>query len=344
MPTDNVVSEHSLLLREIRPIRNWHEWLVLWKATENLEWMESLLHVGFSVSLERAENREPEYDETDRVSFYLTVADNWNDHFHFESFEDRGKMYRVADDSDGNSVRKVPADLRQQLARKAFYMLCQNFFKIILKGEGRYVDRCNEGWQRLVLSPKLFPVIQNFFRSEKKRFGSGQGICNLPYRDNQSSHGEQQVVTFLLNLAKFLWGLKPDTCYYGSDKEEAEKKLAETLARVSEAKPWMIEVLVELDELDMLREWLLELDKACFAKLRDIALRSELVKRKHWVKEDRRVSTLDEACFAGSKAAWLLKEYLLKKEECQRLKTIREEEQAVEESTRKIGELTAKRE
>jgi hypothetical protein len=100
----------------------------------------------------------------------------------------------------------------------------------------------------------------------------------------------------------------------------------------------MIEVLAQLDRLDILKKWLLELDAACLAKLKEIAFRNKLDKYER--DEERNVATLDEACYLGSKSAWLLKEYELKKRESGRLSKIREARQRKAEADQTIAELS----
>jgi hypothetical protein len=75
----------------------------------------------------------------------------------------------------------------------------------------------------------------------------------------------------------------------------------------------MVEVLVALGRLEVLRKYLLELlePDPCLAKLKEIALREHFSNHHNLVREDRPVASLDEACYLGSEAAWLLKEYEL---------------------------------
>ncbi|MGC9599355.1 MAG: hypothetical protein ABSE18_03155 [Minisyncoccia bacterium] len=305
--------------------------------------MESLLHVGFSISLEQRHDGEKKYDRIDRIMFYLIIADGWADRYLLQLPTDGSKEYDLGYDSNGRRIQKTQSDLRHQLARKAFDMLCLNFFKAELLEGGRYGDRFNEFWEGTVVSERLFPIIQNFFRVEKRRFDNGVEIRNLPYREEQS-HNEQQALDFLLNLANFIWKWKePGTQWYdASKKDEAEKRIAATRVRVDAAKPWMVEVFAQLERIDVLREWILELDEACLAKLKEIALRNELKTSYHPVTKNRLAATIDEACYVGSKAAWFLKEYDLRAKEHKRLEAIREAEQKKAALDREIEKLAAK--
>jgi len=327
--------------QEIRTISNWHEWLAHWEKAETFQWKNSLLHDGFTISLERAQYGEKEYDEIDRIAFYFDIADGWADEYLHKLPTDGTKEYFLGYDENWHKIVKNPSQLRQLLALKAFDVLCLNFFKMKLGEGGRRGEQFNHEWASQIVSERLFPIIQNFFRIEKGQNNDEMRTRNLA-RLLKQSHNERQAVAFLLNLAKFLWVWEaPDTTYWGPLKDEEDKRFAEMRVRVDTAKVWMTEVLVNLDKLDVLREWILELDKACLAKLKEIAMRSMFELGLHPVTEDRPVATLDEACYAGSMAAWFLKEHWLRTREHQRLTAIRDAEERRAELDRKIDELTA---
>ena len=304
------VEVHPLLTREIRPIYNWHEWLACWKAADNLQTMEGLLHAGFNVSLEKGKWDEREYDETDRLAFYFSIADGHYDYFSFLP-EDAGVVeaeYYVGRDSNGNVIRKTPAKLRQRLAQKAFDQLCLNFFKIETERDSH--GRITRAWEGTILSERLLPAMLKFFKTDEE-FGAVR-IRNLP-RQKDSSHNAKLIVEFVLNLVKVIHEWKePDTNYW-NNKEEADRVFAAMRARVDAAKPWTIEVLEKLGRLDILRERIVELDDVYLAKLKEIALRGKLSKFGHLIARDRSVVSIDEACYVDSRAAWFIKEYELKR-------------------------------
>ncbi len=341
-------TKKAVVVRNIQPTSNWNEWIGLWESTLNLQWKESLLHEGFKIPLGRREFGEREYDEIDRLAFYFAVADGWTDASILRFPEDEGKEYRVGCDSCGNAIRKTPSELRQELARKAFDMLCLNFFKTELLVRGRHGDEFGKEWERIIASEQFFPVIQNFFRVQEARLSDRIEIRNLFHRDETRSHNERLAVDFLVNLAKFIWGWREpdDEHYYSSEDKKKERReyLAATRSRIDAAKPWMIEVLAWLDRIDVLRKWILELDKACLAKLKEIAMRNEFDGYyPSPVRERRPVVTLDEACYLGSKAAWFLKEHELRIREHKRLTAIQEAEKQIKEAGQKIEQLSSKK-
>ena len=351
---------HPLSLRKVPPIRNWNKWLELWCLASSFQMMESLLHCGFDTPIKKSlwGTRWPELDcdEEHRLLFYLSVAEGWvGSSSKFGVPDEDGIMYEVGFDEKGCSVKKFPYELRQQLATKAFYVLCSNFFKRMeLKGGGRNGDDFNERWRLIVDSDRLFGAIKKFFRAESS-FSGRWSVCNLRIRAEEYwSQREQQAVTFLLNLATFLWGWREEVSY--SNHLEVAERNCKTRAIIDAAKPWMVEVLVSLRKMDLLYKHIFGLDEACLAKLKEIALSTQLSHYDQPVAEDRKVETVDEACYAGSLAAEFLVIHEIKNRvngqlgaahearlaaeaERRRLSKIREAEEAVDEANRRVEEL-----
>ncbi len=339
------VKIHTTLTRETRPYRNFHEVIEGWQAAKNQNEMLGALHWGYRVSLEKGSWQEREYDAIDRHIFYLTQADGWADeHLLQLPGDDRIKHYFVGYSSEGHQIYKRPAELRREVAQKAFDMFCLNFLgKVQLFVRGRHGDEFTREWEQTIISERLFPVIQRFYRAQKTVCERIE-IRNLSHLclDEKRSHNEELALEFLVKLAKFILGWREPEILYGSDKEGEKKCLVATCARIDAAKPWMIEILAWLDRIDVLRKWILELDKACLAKLKEIAMRNEFDGYyPSPVRERRPVVTLDEACYLGSKAAWFLKEHELRIREHKRLTAIQEAEKQIKEAGRQIEELAA---
>lgn len=340
---------HPLFSREIRPLHNWTEWLVRWYAAVSMEEMLGLLHVGFGVPLDRHEFGEKVPNSINRLIFYFSIADGWEDHALLKppgenhwNFPDYNSLYERG---------LLPSQLRQKIARKAFDTLCLAFFKEVLSVSDNIYsrERLKEDWKCAIVSERLFPVIQNFFRAEKERYGDNVVIRNLSRHEEGRSHNERLAARFLLALARLIWDWEgPRESYYSSDeqKEKFRKESTERRSRIDASKPWLVEVLSCLDKLDLLskREWLIELDKPCLAKLKEIALWKELhslndpvvVKRRH-------VATVNEALYAGSKAALLLKEYEIVNAEHKRLTAILDAERQRAKAERELEKLTGRK-
>ena len=329
------VVANPLLAREVRPVLKLKEFFEGWEASKDFDEMLGRLHTGFNVPVQEYAGQE--YDEIDLLIFYFSIADGWTDGYIFQVPADKGKKYQVGYDGNGNLKFKAPSELRQELARKAFDMLCLHFFKKV-ELPHRHHEDFNNVWERTISCERVLSAIQFFFRTEKG-IGSTIKIRNFSYR-SERSHGEQHAVSFLLNLTHFMWeweGLEVPSWF--SNKEAKERHNLEMRKRLDSAKPWMIEVLAYLNRLDILGEWLLELDGHCLEKLKEIAMRNELRADRYPFKS-RPVATLDEACYVGSKAAWLLKEYELKKSEHQRLEMICAAELKKQEAEQELKKLS----
>jgi len=347
-PTMETATGNPLLACDIRPIQNWQEWLEHWeiaKTRGDYYWMESLLHCGFNV---RSAGRG--YTNTDRYIFYLKVADGWCHSTLLRTlWEDNPSyVYEFGYDSNGHRIYATRLQLRQRLAFKAFNMLCQSLFKTEKKGGGRHLDDFNELWVDDITSEQLFTIIQHFFRVIPTGYNNRHTLINLnPLLDlfgKSPSHNERLTIDFLLNLAEFIWEWRDPSKLFCSDEEKAH--IANTRLRLDTAKPWMIDVLACLGRLDILTtEQILQFDKACLAKLKEIALQTRLEnkgERNHVVVESRRVATVDEACYMGSRAGWLLKQHELLTREDKRLKAIQTAKEQQDRAGRKIKELTSK--
>ena len=314
MSTKKDVMVNPLLTREVRPALNLKEFFERWEASRDFDEMLGRLHRGFNVPLERAYQGKDEY--IDFLTFYFSIADGWTYEDNLRSPADEEKRYRTGWEKRGNIEWKTPSEFRQMLARKAFDMLCQNFFK------SKSMVGSHDSEQEMEIILKLLPLIQNFFRAEKQRFGENIVIRNIAARFDRRSPGEEYAINFLLKLANFIWEWQElEVPSWSSNKEAEERQNVELRSLLDSTKPWMVEVLSCLDRLDILRKWLLALDRPCLAKLKEIAMRNEL-RVDRYLFRSRPVATIDEACYIGSKAAWLLKEYELKKSEHQRLMAI----------------------
>ncbi len=338
------VVAQGLLERKVRPIQNWHEWLGHWNEAVSVEEMLGLLHYGFNVSLRSYKYGEPEYDGIDRLGTYFLIADGWSDSEQLENHEDRDQKYEMGFDKNGYRIMKSVSELRQQVARKAFDMLCHNFFKprSLLESNS---DQYEADWEN-VTSSRVLPVIRAFFELERTRFGDRAMVRNLPYLSMGYERREYQVaVDFLLALARFTWGWEQreiPTWRGSEDQKIIVKYNQETQERLDSAKPWLVGILSYLDRLDLLRPWMTQLDEPCVAKLKEIALRVELSNYRHPVKEDRLVATVEEACYVGSVSGLFLKHRELMLRESTRLTAILEAEQEAEDATRKLKKLTGK--
>ena len=326
---------NPLLSKEIGLIRNWHEWLKKFEATSCYEDLIGLIDKGFNIPLDHVHG-EPEYRLADRFVFYLSLADGWENKSYLSTEEDRECLFGY--DQNGNYVFKRISELRRMLATKAFEALCQNFFE---KDPipNNYRREFKFFWERdMVESEKLFTAVVQFFRVEE--YYDRLMVVNLPNFFKEFSCNKKMVIDFLINLARFIWNWKEDLTLHCSAEKKSiiEKNNLKTKTMLDGAKLWMVEVLCVLDQFDLLKE--LELDGACLAKIKAIAMRSRLKKHKGCHVLDRQVLTLEEACLVGSKTAWFLMEYELVTRENERLQKILDAEIKKLEADEEIKRLT----
>jgi len=343
------LTAHTLLTRPIRPCRNWHEWLLRWQAAVTVEDMLGLLHTGMDVGFEQYRD-EPRYDNDDRLTFYLGIADGWAGYDLLRLPDDpSGEPFRFGRDKRGNLKHASTRDLRQAVATKAFDMLAGHMFRNNGYDEYDELSRsCRDKeevqahyWALEVANEAMFPVILNFFRVDTSRFHPYYDIRNLHYREPES-HNERLAIGFLLSLAQFLWEWKEEKIptYENAQRQgEIEARNVGMRSRLDEAKPWMVEVLNILDRLDILNGR--TLDDTCLKKLEEIALRRQFSHHYHPFMADRPVANLDEARYLESEAAWLLARIELRERVGVRLKAIRTAERERDAAAQKLAALTA---
>ncbi len=348
MAENNELVVPLLVSRDIRLIFNWAEWLKFWVSAETLEQMIGLLHIGFNVPM-RLIYGEKEYGDKDRVVFYFATANGWADHSLLRKPKDGDKICYIGYDKYGNEVVKHPSEARQIVAKKAFDMLCQNFFRLQGENTDSYRRRAEEEqrWNCLlkgvIASQKLYMAVSSFFSLDSKASSDFPRIRNLT-ESREVSHGEELARDFLVRLAEFIWGWKEfEISTYASEDDRAnvEKRNISMRARVEEAKPWSIDVLVILREIHRLNKY--ELDDVSLERIREIAMSTKISRIYHRVSEDRLVSTLEEACYCGSQSAIFLRSYESNRREEKRLNAILEAEEALRMAQRNVQVLTGQK-
>jgi hypothetical protein len=351
--TASVLGINPLIGKQIRPPYNWHESRSLWDAATTASQLESVLHTGFNVRTDKYAHNEPAYSHEDVIVFYFGVANGWAAAYdELRVAGDTAERLFSGWDKSGCPILKTAWELRTGLARKAFDMLCTQFF--CLNGHDEHEecwrmrhdmrDAWQGYWAHEIATEKLFPCITEFFGIQKLGLERGFKIRNLSSSDDRISHNEELARSFLVNLAGFLWGWKEDDIPTYLEQDTQNKVKAKNLAmrsRIETAKPWMVEVLSILGRLDVLQQKQV-LSQACLEKLAAIAMRSRLSRLyDHPVTADRLVTTLDEARYAGSPAAWLLARYETHARVHARLTQIRDAQAARAQAEEQLAELTA---
>jgi hypothetical protein len=318
---------------------NWYEWLQCWLDAKTDQTMLGLLHMGFTVPMNKRAHFEPEFHDCDRIKLYLTIADG----------------YWMKDFRDDN-----PARSRIALARKAFDVLCAEFFDIEKFCKRNYYRTDNRGkpsqgefWAECITSKKMFPMFRKFFDIDTEARLGGR-IHNLePRWHSDHHHGEKKIINCLLHLTKYIfdWSEARVMSYdwesgeYGVSTRDYRAEMNDYMRTVVDnAMPWLIEVLHDLDQLNFLLPWLLELNNECLVKLNEIAMRTKFESNhRHglYLEKSREVKNLVEAYYFGSKAAQFLDLHNKAKQVVECANAIREAERNAEEASRKLAELTS---
>lgn len=327
MTTQTVEADPALLInKKIRPIGNWHEWLQMWKNTDTLEQLIGLLHCGMNVSMDRFSSDPKKYEFSDRYIFYFKVANQWK---HPIYADDEGRVANnrfVATTKDGQLVHMDVGAARRMIAEKAFEMLCSHYFKFALSAESHTGRR--QRFQSKIIDVSTFQVLMDFFMRDGK-------VENIPSEQN---HTRKVTVDFLLELVQFVWSWEEEPCY-SHDEESYKKAVQERVIIIGNARIWSLHILNHLGKLSSLKEHFTKLSKPVITELKVIARRVEMDFDDG--EGHRNAKTIDEACYAGSAAALLLKRYELWTREHQRLKQIREAKEKAQAVQARLRKLTS---
>ena len=284
-------------------IGTWDQWMARWRAIKNAEEMLGLLHCGFTVV---ASGRE----DIERICFYLDVADGHNSSLGFElSGESRdyfSSQPRFLDQG-------MPwSEVRRSIARKAFETVTNAVFKNRSKGGD------SPSWLWLIEHPELVDKVLWFFRVEE----------DSPCIKNAGIHKVENIVyaeivrTFLSTFVTQRWWFT----YLGDDHYRAIQR------QLRERRPRFIEILWGIGELEKLFSRNYELDKACLAKLEELAFRQSLqlpTKKEDrfgvsWDERYRKPISLAEAHYGGSMPAIVLTHRRIVAEEQKRFDQLRD--------------------
>lgn len=164
-------TKHPLFDREIKSIRSWKEWKEAWSSTNQFEYLHSLLHSGFEISIGLERNFS---DHEDRILSYLAVA---------EGHVDNALEYE-------HPMRK--------LATKAFKVLCTNYFKSTAARNITYsLDRTS------LRELRIHEAILHFFRPVDRLDTNGE--LKLKNLQDLLGHNESIVADFLSELIRLCW-------------------------------------------------------------------------------------------------------------------------------------------
>lgn len=304
MEKETAEEKHPLVAKNISCIGDWSRWKEIWRETSEVEILHSLLHFGFDVY-----TRSEEF--TEKVNFYLELADGYRASYNFNSSSDP----KWQCDLETPFGRKKFPEVRQVLSQKAFQILSQKIFKDSSKDGGL------PSWMHMVIRKEVLEKIIWFFRPDKDGW-----IENYPADE---SHLFEIVEKFLVDLCKIVW----------SDSKYIER-YGEWLESMY---PDLVEILYGIRKLDLLfdREcqFITNDDgfvlKSIMDKLEELALKYEF----YFNNKRRRPININEAYYGGSQAARIHILLSVKNAERKRLQKIWELETQKREAEEKLKKL-----
>lgn len=299
---------HPLVEKKIKGIRCWSEWEQMWNAAAYAEQLHGLLHVGFNVITYSNEHLE-------RIRFYLAVA---SDHGNSDELRHPDEPVHESSDPSGFGWPCRRRDLRMTVARKAFEVLCLNFFR------GRDSRGLDADQKSAIAHPKTLQSIISFFL---KGNSTSTGLY-LENRDGDSdSHFNVIIYTFLDRVIDEILR----TSLVEEDIQSAVVKCHISM------RSSCVELLYRMQKLDVLLEKKQALDDACMIKLQELTMKKSMFF--HRENAMRLPTNVEEAAAFGSKPAQILLILRLRQREVARLDEIYRLEEERAEADRKLKQL-----
>lgn len=307
---------HPLAAEGVVPIPSWDNWLRLWEETNIAEFRHSLLHFGFNIE---TGGGDAWYD---RILFYLKYADGFGDSGWDSQFKFEERPAHVPHFSSFGERLSI-IDVRKQVARKAFDMLCEHLFKDTREDRMRLPS-----WFEAMSNPKVFEAVLHFFRPDERG-----GLRNFPNGDRDRKR--EIVQKFLTDLVTLGW--KGINFNHRVPKEVTD--------RLTAARPRFVEILCGMGRPDHLLEMtsgfhrVEPLDGTSLRKLYEIAMDQDVAIP--YENADRKPKTIEEAAASGSKAAMVYLILKSREKEFIRLRMIRELEDERAKLEKQIEQVKA---
>lgn len=304
MGAEEVTQDATPVVEQVHPLASvketigtWSRWKERWSVTKNVEEMLGLLHCGFTVTVSGREGIE-------RICFYLDIADGHTSLLNFRFPSSQQRFF-------GEDMSKI----RQSIARKAFEIVTNAVFKNRSKGGD------HPSWLWLVDYPELVDKVLWFFRTEEDR----PCIKNAGSYDVENTVYSEIVHVFLSKFVTQRWCFANFIEYASNHDRVIQRQLRER-------RPRFIEILWGIGELEKLFSRNYELDKACLAKLEELAFRQSLqlpTKKEDrfgvsWDERYRKPISLAEAHYGGSMPAIVLTHRRIVAEEQKRFDQLRD--------------------
>jgi hypothetical protein len=298
--------EHPLLRRApVRKPDSWNHWLARWNdSTVTNDELLGLLHGGMSYRGRPAVH-------VANVCFYLEVADGFEDESNFDG--------RLGDSSDDWKMLR-------DLARKAFKVLCHNFFRNTTEWKSNLPS-----WAGLIANPAVFERVLCFL-GRRNSYGRLQ---NVPDKFAELAVAKEEVETF---IPEFCWFVLKNG--YSAAVEGVPVKPEYQM--FFDARPRILEIMDGARCLHLLLQNetvfaypALFLDDASMAKLEELAMANRQGEG------EKKYGSLQEAIYAGSKAASVFALLEVKHRERERQKKLKRAKELEKEARQLVAAAKA---
>ncbi|MBI2050236.1 MAG: hypothetical protein HYT31_00340 [Parcubacteria group bacterium] len=311
---------HHPLLSVTSSMTLWREWKQEFGAATEAGRKRDLILGGYTMQVAGAE------EEVERDCLYMEVADGHNDTGSFNRAGERGLGWHSDSRPFFLGERRSWPEIRQRIARDAFEV----FARERLRSHETHPTIPSWAWVEHIFVPEVFRKVLWFFRRE------GGGIRNYPHRHPERGFYPRIVRAFLMDLCEVGWKFEQ---YRGHGLAPHLPGMRHILERDSRMQMLLfarrdrfIEILDSLDEIILLLGQSWEFDTACFLKLEQLALGTELsdIPRltENGLRKERGVPrSMEEAALAGSKAAIV---YLYRQRTEAQMALLREQDKALQ--------------
>jgi hypothetical protein len=258
---------HPLLSLRPEPIESWAAWKSLWESARYMPQYLGLLHCGFTVPADPHGGQKWRDAEIDRLCFYLDLADGHAD----------GEHYFITRGSGIHHPDKL-AQMRAELAKKAFSVLAKDFFN------NTEAHHTLPSWMPLAVEAQALEKLVWFLlnRNNTSEYSKSKADC-------------ERAIQFAIELCKFGW--RRDNSRLRDDDGRVK--------RLEVTRPDFVEILFVIGQGNMLlNRSNYPLDDPSWKRLEQLALEERQIRvpNQHgsFGYETREPKTIEEALANGS--------------------------------------------
>ena len=277
---DLFIMEHPLRLKSFGTIGDWTAWREVWERAETAEELISILHYWPSDCINQSRESI--------ICFYFEVADGCQGDFTFPYHG--GEEARYHSKMGGGEHTYRQRELRREIARKAWQVLCNEFFT------DKPTDNVPSWWND-ILNPTIFAKLLWFFRPIQ-----GSSHNNFPPRRHKSDHYVEVTYKFLAEFLDVVLSydyLNPPF----RERLHDHARMRKVQEMFQAAQPELLAIAREADLLELLLREGVVLGKQTIKLLKKAALATKNEKGLLPGEKVPYCRTIEEALWNGSKDA-----------------------------------------